>query len=207
MMDMRADGSRPNKAVELIIQLSIDRVSQLFSKFIKVGAKISLEKAYVTDLSEATARINAEDVQNEVIGSIVDVTGDAPFKFLFYAGAPTCLILTDLILQRKVGTSTEFDIYVHSAMQEIGNILASGVCSVFAADFNIRIKPTPPKVAHDFLGTIFQEFVMETAAESDQVLIVESRFNVVRHNLRCNMFILPSPGTEGVINNFFLDQI
>ena len=198
---MEMPGFRPEKAVQLIAQLSIDRASQLLSKLVKTGARISLEKAYVTDLSETTARINGEEVQGEVIGAIIDVTGDAPFRFLFYAEASSCLLLTDLILQRKVGTSKDFDVYVQSSVQEIGNILASGVCGVFAADFDIRMRPTPPKVVHDFLGTVFQEFVMETAAESDQVLIIESRFHLERYNLSCNMFILPLPGTEDVINN------
>lgn len=189
-----------SKAVELIAQLSVDRASQVLSKLVKSGARIILEKAYMADIAEATARVNSEDMQGEVIGSIVDMLGDAPFRFLFYCDAPGCLALTDLILQREVGLSKEFDIYVKSAVQEMGNILASSVCNVFSSDFEIAMKPTPPKVIHDFIGAVFQEFVMGVAMETDEILIIESRFLVVKYDIKCNIYILPFPGSEKTIN-------
>ena len=192
--------SKISKAVELIAQLSVDRASQVLSKLIRSGARITLERAYMTDISEATAKINAQENDVEVIGSLVDMIGDAPFKFLFYADAPSCLILTDLILQREVGLTKEFNIYVRSTIQEIGNIMASAVCNVFASDFEIAMKPTPPKVVHDFLGTVFQEFVMGTAAERDEVMIIESRFYIVRYDVKCTIYILPFPGSDKTIN-------
>lgn len=192
--------SRISKAVQLIAQLSVDRASQVLSKLVKTGARIVLEKAYIADISQATEQVNAEMTGGDIMGSIVDMVGDAPFKFLFYADAPSCLILTDLMLQRKVGITKEFDIYVRSAVQEIGNILSSAVCNVFSTDFEISLKPTPPKVVHDFAGTIFQEFVVGAASETDEVLIIESRFHIISHDIRCNMFILPFPGSEKVIN-------
>ena len=188
------------KAVELIAQLSVDRASQVLSKLIKTGARIVLERAYMADISDATAQINTEEIEGEVIGSMVDMVGGAPFKFLFYADAPGCLTLTDLILQRPLGTTKDFDIYVHSTIQEIGNIMSSAVCSVFERDFAISLKPTPPKVVHDFVGTVFQEFVLGTASERDEVLIIQSRFSIVNYNIQCNMFILPFPGSEMTIN-------
>lgn len=154
----------------------------------------------MADISDATARVNAEETQSEVIGSMVDMLGDAPFKFLFYADAPSCLTLTDLILHREVGLAKEFDIYVRSAIQEIGNIMASAICNVFSTDFEIAMKPTPPKVIHDFVGTVFQEFVMGTASERDEILIIESTFHIISHDIKCNMFILPFPGSDKTIN-------
>jgi chemotaxis protein CheY-P-specific phosphatase CheC len=193
--------SRISKAVELIAQLSVDRASQVLSKLIKSGAKIVLERAYIADISAATAQVNARDGQGEVIGSMVDMMGDAPFKFLFFADAPSCLVLTDLMLQREVGLTKDFDVYVKSTVQEIGNIMASAVCSVFATDFEIAMKPTPPKVMHDFLGTVFQEFVMGTATEKDEVLVIESRFHIVRYDIKCDIYILPFPGSDKTINS------
>ena len=193
--------SRVSKVLQMIAQLSIDRASQVLSKLVKTGARIVLEKAYVSDIAQATAQINTDAIHDgDVIGSIVDMVGDAPFKFLFYSDIKSCYILTDLMLRRPVGTSKEYDIYVKSAVQEIGNIMSSAACNVFSTDFEISLKPTPPKVVHDFIGTIFEEFVVGVASETDDVLIIESRFHIVSHDVRCNMFILPFPGSEKVIN-------
>ncbi|HNX91075.1 MAG TPA: hypothetical protein PKG81_04390, partial [Candidatus Omnitrophota bacterium] len=77
-----SDKVKLSRAVELISKLSIDKASQVFSKLIKSGARIELEKAYVADISEATAKIAADN--NEVVGVYVDIVGDIPLKFLFY---------------------------------------------------------------------------------------------------------------------------
>lgn len=192
---------RVSKVLQMIAQLSIDRASQVLSKLVKTGAKIVLEKAYVADIAEVTARINSDTTNDgEVIGSMVDMVGDAPFKFLFYSDAQSCLVLTDLMLRRQVGTTKGYDMYVQSAVQEIGNILSSAACNVFSTDFEISLKPTPPKVVHDFVGAVFQEFVVGAASETDEILIIESRFHIVSHDIRCDMFILPFPGSEKVIN-------
>lgn len=197
-------GSRVSKAIELIAQLSIDRASQVLSKLVKSGAKITLEKAYMTTVAEATAKVNAEE--GEVMGALIDLMGSAPFKFLFYTSVESSRLMTELILQRKAASIDNFDLYVHSAVQEVGNILSSAVCNVFASDFNIAIKPSPPTVIHDFAGTVFQECILDTVSEEDDILIIESQFCIVRRNIYCNMFILPMPGSEKTLNYIFNSQ-
>jgi len=189
---------RISKVIELIAQLSVDKASQVLSKMVKAGARIVLEEAYVVNISEATEKINAEG--GEVMGAFVNLVGDIPFKFLFYADAPDALVLTDLILQKKVGTTNEFNLYVNGTIQEMGNIMASAVCNVFASDFQINMKPSPPEVVHDFVGTIFEECIMEVASQKDEVFIIESKFCVVKSDIKCNMFILPMPGSEEALN-------
>lgn len=192
------DKFKIDKAVSLIAKLSIDKSSQAFSKIVKTGARIEMEKAYMADISEATASVNSED--REVVGAFIDLKGDAPFKFLFFVNAQDSLVLTDLILRRDVGYTTEFNLYTQSAVQEIGNVLASAISNVFAADFEIDLKPTPPSVVHDFAGTIFEEYLVDIASERNEILIIECNFCVVKDDIRCAMFLLPYPGSEKVLN-------
>lgn len=186
-----------DKAVSLIAKLSIDKSSQAFSKIVKTGAKIEMERAYMADISEATAKASYED--DAVVGAFIDLKGDAPFKFLFYVKTNDSLTLTDLILRKDIGTTKEFSLYSQSAVQEIGNVLASAISNVFAADFDIDLKPTPPTVVHDFAGTIFEEYLVDIAAEKNEVLIIESKFCVVSNDIKCSMFLLPYPGSEKVL--------
>ncbi len=187
-----------NRAVNLVAQLAIDRASQMFSKIVKQGAKIELQRVYVAEIAEATAKISTID--NEVVGALVDLSGDMPFKFLFLVNVENCKILCDLMLRREQGTTTTLDVYAKSAVQEIGNILASAISNVFATDFEITLKPEPPQVVHDFPGTVFEEYVMDVAAERDQIAIIESRFCVVRSNIVCHMFLLPTKESDKTLN-------
>ncbi len=183
-----------DRAVKLIARLSIDKASQVFSKTIKSGAKIEIDKAYIADISDATAQAYAED--SEVVGAFIDLNGDAPFKFLFYIKDKDSLILTDLMLRREIGFTTEFSIYTESSVQEIGNILASAISNVFSADFGIALKPTPPTVVHDYAGTVFEEYLMDVVSDRNEILIIESKFCIVKSDIRCAMFLLPYPGSE-----------
>ncbi len=187
-----------DRAVTMIAKLSIDKSSQVFSKTIRSGARIEMEKAYMADISEASAKAYAED--KEVVGSFIDLDGDAPFKFLFYINDTDSLIITDLMLRREVGLTTEFNIYAQSAVQEVGNILASAISNVFSADFGIALKPTPPSVVHDYAGTIFEEYLLDVAAEKNEVLMIESKFSIVHSDIKCSMFLLPYPGSERVLS-------
>lgn len=188
---------RVDKAVHLIAKLSIDKSSNAFSKIVKTGARIEMEKAYFAEIAAASARAYQED--SEVVGAFIDLQGDAPFKFLFYVNDKDSLILTDLILRKEIGTTKEFNLYAQSAVQEIGNILASAISNVFSADFDIAVKPTPPVVVHDFAGTVFEEYLLDVASEKNEVLFIESKFCVVANNIRCSMFLLPYPGSEKVL--------
>lgn len=178
-----------DRALQLISKLSIDKASQVFSKMIKGGASIEMDKAYLADITDVTQQINENS--DEVIGAFVRLVGDAPFKFLFFVAPEDSFILTDMILRREIGTTKEFNAYTESAVQEIGNILASAITNVFSADFQIMLYPSPPTVVRDFAGTVFAEYILEAAAERDEVLIIQSKFLVVKNNIRCHMYILP----------------
>ena len=194
-----ADQSKANNAVALIARLSVDKSSRMLSKFVKSGARIDVERAYVADITEVTKNVLAEN--DEVVGAFIDLIGDAPFKFLFFVNIKDSLILTDLILRRPFGTAKEFDVYASSSVQEIGNILASAISNVFATDFQIVMKPSPPQVVHDFAGTLFEEYLMEVAQEKNDIFFIETKFVVVEHDIRCHMFIVPMHGSENVLNS------
>ena len=188
-----------DKAVQLIAQLSIDKSSQVLSKLIKAGAKIEMEKASIEDISKVTERISAES--DEVVGAFVDLIGDAPFKFLFFVKVSDCFLLTDILLKREQGTTKELDVYASSSVQEIGNILASSIANVFSTDFQIGMTPSPPIVVHDFAGTIFAEYILSATIDKDEILIIESKFTVIRTDIKCHMFILPIAESEKVLSD------
>gem|GEM_PF-586500 len=189
------EANKVHRALQLIANLSIDKASQVLSKMIKAGAKIELEDVYVADISKATEAVMTSEA-GDVVGAYVDLIGDMPFKFLFYVATEDSMSLTDLILRKELGSTRKFDACVASAVQEIGNVLASAVTNVFASDFQIRMRPSPPKVVHDYAATIFGEYIMEAAAEQNDILMIESQFQVVRMNIKCRMFLLPIGETQ-----------
>ncbi len=186
-----------NRMVQMVAEQSIDRSSQVLSKMLKSGAKIELRRTFMADISEITQKANENN--EEVIGSYIDLLGDAPFKFLFFVRTSDAFILTDLFIGEPVGTTTEYNEYVLSTIQEIGNIIASAISNVFVANFQIKMQPSPPVVVRDFSGCIFEEFLVEAAQEKDSLLLIESLFQVVKTEMGCYMYLLPIQGSEKIL--------
>ncbi len=178
-----------NRVLKLIAQLSVDHASRSLSKMLKTGARIELERADIVNVSEASARVNQEDY--EVTGSLVDLDGDINFKFLFFTNAEHSATLAELILGKKRNSIENFDVYAHSAIQELSNILSSAVANVFSQDLGVNLTTSPPMSIHDYLGAIFAEYVVTVAGQKSEILMIESRFVVVQHDVKCHMFILP----------------
>jgi len=186
-----------NRAVRLIAERSIDKASQSFSKMIKLGAAIDLKRIEMVDIADISADLGG--VPQEVIGSMVDLVGDAPFKFLFYVETQGAFSLTDLLLKRAPGTTVFIDEFVTSTIQEIGNILASAVANTFANDFQIDLRPTAPMVFNDFAATLFEGLIFEAAQEDNRVLMIECKFEVRKLNLPCQLFVIPMPGSYKIL--------
>jgi chemotaxis protein CheC len=186
--------------LRIVAKLSIDKASQVLSKMVRAGSRIDLEKVYVVDISKATEDVIANE-QGDVVGAFVDLVGDIPFKFLFYVDTKDSMMLTDLILRRKEGATKAVDTYTLSAVQELGNILSSAITNVFASDFQVAMKPSPPTVVHDYASTIFQEYIMDAAADQNEILMIESVFRVVKMDIRCRMFLLPKSDAQKTLEN------
>ena len=182
-----------NRAIRLVAELSIDKAAQSLSKMLKAGAAIEVKRVDMVDVTDISVELSRED--HEVIGSFVDIQGDVPFKFLFYVDPQGAFRLTDMVLRKEQGTTKQCDELVLSTIHEIGNILASAVSNTFASDFQLDLKPSPPVVFNDFAATLFQELILEAAAEDNKIMIIDSKFEIKKMNLPCRIFVIPMPGS------------
>ncbi|MDN3513930.1 MAG: chemotaxis protein CheC [Candidatus Brocadia sp.] len=177
------------KILEIMSSLSIDRASRALSKSLRTGARISLSKVFIADLSGATEKMNED--QREMISVMVDFKGDEGCKLLFMLPLEGSLIITDLFLRNRLGTSKEYDIFTESAVQELGNILASHISNALVSDFNAKLIPQPPQIRNDYAGVIFSNLVMEQGIVNDKLLLIETIFEISGTKLECYLFLVP----------------
>ena len=183
------------KVVEIMSRLSIDRASRALSKILRTGARISLSKVYIADLSETTAKMN--DDLREMTGVMVDFKGNVICKLLFMLPLEGSLILTDLFLRQPAGTTKEYNEFTESVTQELGNILASHISNALVSDFNATLVPQPPHVHNDFAGVIFSNLVLEQGMLDDQLLLIETQFEICKTELDCYLFLVPEMTSFG----------
>ncbi|MDO8745872.1 MAG: hypothetical protein Q7J76_12275 [Candidatus Brocadiaceae bacterium] len=177
------------KIVQIMFRLCIDRASRALSKTLKTGAKISLSRVYIVDLSETTAMMN--DDLREMTGVMVDFKGNVSCKLLFMLPMEGSLILTDLFLRQPAGTTKEYNEFTESVIQELGNILASHISNALVSDFNATLVPQPPHVHNDYAGVMFSNLVLEQGMMDDKLLLMETKFEICKTELECYLFLVP----------------
>ncbi|MBW7897910.1 CheY-P phosphatase CheC [Candidatus Brocadiaceae bacterium B188] len=177
------------KILEIMSSLSIDRASRALSKSLRTGARISLSKVSIADFGETTEKMNED--QREMISVMVNFKGNEGCKLLFMLPLEGSLILTDLFLRQRIGTSKECDVFTESAIQELGNILASHISNALVSDFNAQLIPQPPQVHNDYAGVIFTNLVLEQGTIDDKLLLIETIFEISGTELECYLFLVP----------------
>ncbi|MEP9410157.1 MAG: chemotaxis protein CheC [Candidatus Brocadia sp.] len=177
------------KILEIMTGISIDRASRALSKSLRTGARISLSKIFIADLSETTEKMNED--QREMTSVMVDFKGNEGCRLLFMLPLEGSLILTDLFLRQRIGTSKAYDVFTESAVQELGNILASHISNALVSDFNAKLIPQPPQVHNDYAGVIFSNLVLEQGMVDDKLLLIETIFEISGTELECYLFLVP----------------
>lgn len=177
------------KILEIMTGISIDRASRALSKSLRTGAKISLSKIFIADLSETTEKMNED--QREMTSVMVDFKGNEGCRLLFMLPLEGSLILTDLFLRQRIGTSKAYDVFTESAVQELGNILASHISNALVSDFSAKLIPQPPQVHNDYAGVIFSNLVLEQGMVDDKLLLIETIFEISGTELECYLFLVP----------------
>ncbi|OQZ04257.1 MAG: hypothetical protein B6D34_04595 [Candidatus Brocadia sp. UTAMX1] len=177
------------KILEIMSSLSIDRASRALSKSLRTGARISLSKVSIADFGETTEKMNED--QREMISVMVNFKGNEGCKLLFMLPLEGSLILTDLFLRQRIGTSKECDVFTESAIQELGNILSSHISNALVSDFNAQLIPQPPQVHNDYAGVIFTNLVLEQGTIDDKLLLIETIFEISGTELECYLFLVP----------------
>lgn len=82
-----------------------------------------------------------------------------------------------------------------SAMQEIGNILASAFLSAVGQLSGLSLIPSVPGYARDMAGSILDLVLIELSRLADTALVVETVFGEQGEGVRGHFFLLPDPRT------------
>ncbi len=175
--------------LNVIIEMSIDRASRTLSKTLKTASVIKISYTSVRDSCSVTERLNSDE--REMIGTLLAMEGVDNGKILFMVEKEDAYVLKDLYLREPVGTTTEYDLYVESAVKEIGNILSGSICNSIASDLGLTILPLPPLVTCDYAGTIFSAMIMDELFEDDDLLLMDTLFEIMHYNFKCFLYFIP----------------
>ncbi len=109
---------------------------------------------------------------------------------------PTLLeFLTPKARDPRRGSSLALSEVEHSALKEVGNILAAAYLNAVSHLLRVSLLPSIPALAIDMVGAVTDFLLIEQAPVSDTALVLASQVREPRSGLCGEFFFLPDPQT------------
>jgi chemotaxis protein CheC len=120
---------------------------------------------------------------------------------LLFAHEPA-MRLSEMMLRRPTGASTELGELEQSAIKEAGNILSGAYMNALSDFMGLILLPSPPSLALDMAGAVLSTARSQFTSERDMAFCVESEFFMQDRNehLRGLFLLLPDdPSLKAIL--------
>ena len=152
---------------------------------------ITVPTINVSKLEDVPPQISAPE--EPVAAVLMHMLGDLTGRTLLVFPKPTALRLSELMLRRAQGTSTELGALEQSAIKEAGNILSGAYMNALSDFMGLMLLPSPPSLAVDMSAAVLTTAYLQFGSDKDFVFCVESQFFMkeVNEYLRGFFLLLP----------------
>jgi len=134
--------------------------------------------------------LTAEAVSGPMAGLLIRFSGEAAGQIVILFPLATVFRMLGVLLKGQVRllslSETE-----RSAVQEVGNILASAFLSGLADLLGKRLMPSPPQLHVDDFPGLIQQVMADLEEEASEVLVVEALFEDPGQRIEGRFYVLP----------------
>lgn len=134
-----------------------------------------------------------------VVGLLLNVEGDISGSIMFILKMDAAHILVNMLMKRRLEECREFGEMELSALQEIGNILASSYLSSLSSLTGLSIMPSVPELAIDMAGAILSVPAIQFGEVGVSVLYIETGFFEGSTRVVGDFFLVPDIDSYGVL--------
>ena len=139
------------------------------------------------------------DPEAPMVAIHLGVTGEATGHILVLFQPETAFDLVDMLMDQAPGSTTGLDELTVSAMGEMGNIMGAYFLSALGDNTGVTLMPSPPTVMMDMAGAVLDAAVADVLLDSDELLLVETRFGTSDKQIRGVFLVLPNPQLKEVL--------
>lgn len=141
--------------------------------------------------------------EKEVLGVYLTVFGEISGHILFIMTVENALKLMRMLLgdlaPSEISAVFEPDEMSASAMNEIGNILASSYLTALADFTALRLNHSVPSLAVDMAGAVVDLILIEIAKQGDYALLIETEFIEEEDHVEGYFMLIPDAGSLEII--------
>ena len=184
-------------ALREIGNIGAGNAATALSQIINHKIDMSVPRLNILPLSEVPDVVGGPDTM--VAGVYLRVFGPAPSSILFLLPRDSAFSLVDMAMGRERGTTEVFNAMDESALMEIGNILAGSFLNAMSYFTKMTMLPSLPALAMDMAGAILSVILIQLGQVGDYALVIETEFTTDDDGVCGHFFLIPDPGSLGII--------
>lgn len=182
-----------------LFQRAADKASDALSKWLGRPSKITVNKVMVLPVKEAVGLLDVTDTP--LAACVMQISGLYSGFLVLASNDSTGLALADMLLDRDIGSSTEWTEAEQSAAIETANIIGCAYLNAMATDTENNkgtpsLLPSPPWFTRDYAAAIMQSIFMSQATFADNIFLSHTSFSVDGMPGKCSLLFIPEADAQ-----------
>jgi chemotaxis protein CheC len=191
MEDLRSLKAIQLDALREVANIGAGHAATALSQMTGETIMISVPTINVARLEEVPPQITLPE--EPVAAVLMHMLGDLTGRTLLVFPKPTAVRLSELMLRRPPGSSTDLGTLEQSAIKEAGNILSGAYMNALSDFMGLMLLPSPPSLAVDMSEAVLTTAYLQFGTDRDYVFCVESEFFMIDSGERLRGFFLLLP--------------
>lgn len=187
-----------------IFERGAENATQALSGWLGRPVRLAVSAVRQVDMEEAPEVLGPADAL--VAACAMEVRGPLDGLLILVFEDRAGLALVDLLLHQPLGTTTTWGEMEQSAARETANIVGCSYLNSLAAHLPSitgrsaaaaapdTFTPGPPGFRHEFAASLLEFALMDQAAESDRLLLIDTQFLADETRLEWTLLLVPSAG-------------
>lgn len=150
---------------------------------------ISVPVVNILDYETAMQKMGGPEVM--IVGMLISFEGDIKGMIMFLLEKEFAHMTLNALLGQSISGFEEIDETGHSALEEVGNIMAGSYVNAIASMTNMRIELSVPSMTIDMLGAILSVPAIHYANMSDKVIWIENDMTGAQATASNHILMLP----------------
>lgn len=159
------------------------------SQLIKKRVEINVPDIYFMPVESVPKVVGEEKL---VVGLVVRILGDFPSVILLVFSGEDAWALASLLTGKDPADPSPIGKMEHSALKEIGVILANAYLGALSVFIRWGLVPTVPEIIEDMAGAMVDSILIELSNISNYALLIKSEFKETTTRVMGHFFLIPN---------------
>jgi len=193
-------------AIQEIGNIGSGHAAIALSQLIGRKIMIAVTKAQVVTPEDFHKLIN--DPDSSITGVHLKVLGDVQGMIFLCISREPALILLDVLMNQKIGTTKVLGEMEESALKEMGSILSASYLNAISELTSCALIPSVPKVMFDKAGAILESVFEPIRQKSGMVIGIETEFIEASTRIRAQFIFMPDEeGTNVLLEKLCVGKV